>query len=159
MLCVDRNIPILGTTTDGNASDKTLNNELLTNISNYMAEYGLRPGAYVYVADAAFVTEDNLDASEGQTWFLTRLPANYNECNRIISQAVASDQWIDIGPLAEEHDRPKRPIAHYRANDGTVELYGKTLRAIVVHSSAHDKQRHKRIDRLAKDRKRLEADC
>jgi hypothetical protein len=30
MLCVDRNIPILGTTTDGNASDKTLNNELLS---------------------------------------------------------------------------------------------------------------------------------
>ena len=160
MLCVDRNIPILGTTTDGNASDKTLNNELLTNISRYMAEHGLQPGAYVYVADAAFVTEDNLDKADGRTWFLTRLPANYNECNRIISEAVASDQWIDIGPLAEEHDRPKRPVAHYRAYDGTVELYGKTLRAIVVHSSAHDKRRHKRIDRLlAKDRKRLEADC
>ncbi|MDX2455856.1 IS1634 family transposase [Desulfosarcina sp.] len=160
MLCVDRNIPILGTTTDGNASDKTLNNELLTNISKYMAEHGLRPGAYVYVADAAFVTEDNLDASEGQTWFLTRLPATYSECGRVIRDAVKSDQWIDIGPLAEEHDRPKRPVAHYRAYDGTVELYGKTYRAIVVHSSAHDKRRHKRIDRLlAKDRKRLEADC
>ena len=41
-----------------------------------------------------------------------------------------------------------------------VELYGKTYRAIVVHSSAHDKRRHKRIDRLLKqDRKQLEADC
>ena len=160
MLCVDRNIPILGTTTDGNASDKTLNNELLTNISSYMAEHGLQPGAYVYVADAAFVTEDNLNKADGQTFFLTRLPATYNECGRVIRDAVQSDQWIDIGPLAEEHDRPKRPIAHYRAYDGTVELYGKTLRAIVVHSSAHDKRRHKRIDRLLQqDRKRLEADC
>lgn len=160
MLCVDRNIPILGTTTDGNASDKTLNNELLTNISRYMAEHGLQPGAYVYVADAAFVTEDNLNKADGQTFFLTRLPATYNECGRVIRDAVQSDQWIDIGPLAEEHDRPKRPIAHYRAYDGTVELYGKTLRAIVVHSSAHDKRRHKRIDRLLQqDRKRLEADC
>ena len=160
MLCVDRNIPILGTTTDGNASDKTLNNELLTNISRYMAEHGLQPGAYVYVADSAFVIEDNLDKADGRTWFLTRLPATYNECNRVIRDAVQSDQWIDIGPLAEEHDRPKRPIAHYRAYDGTVELYGKTLRAIVVYSSAHDKRRHKRIDRLLQqDRKRLEADC
>jgi transposase len=160
MLCVDRNIPILGTTTDRNASDKTLNNELLTNISSYMAEHGLQPGAYVYVADAAFVTEDNLNKADGQTFFLTRLPATYNECGRVIRDAVQSDQWIDIGPLAEEHDRPKRPIAHYRAYDGTVELYGKTLRAIVVHSSAHDKRRHKRIDRLLQqDRKRLEADC
>ena len=160
MLCVDRNIPILGTTTDGNASDKTLNNELLTHISRYMAEHGLQPGAYVYVADAAFVTEDNLNKTDGRTWFLTRLPATYNECGRVIRDAVQRDQWIEIGPLAEEHDRPKRPIAHYRAYDGTVDLYGKTFRAIVVHSSAHDKRRHKRIDRLLKqDRKQLEADC
>lgn len=159
MLCVDRNIPILGATTDGNASDKTLNNELLTNISRYMAEHGLQPGAYVYVADAAFVTADNLDKADGQTFFLTRLPATYSECGRVIRDAVQSDQWIEIGPLAEAHDRPKRPVAHYRAYDGTVELYGKTYRAIVVHSSAHDKRRHKRIDRVLKqDRKILEAD-
>ena len=126
MLCVDRNIPILGATKDGNASDKTLNNELLTNISKYMAEHGLQPGAYVYVADAAFVTEDNLDKADEQTFFLTRLPATYNECGRVIRDAVDCDQWTDIGPLAEEPDRPKRPIAHYRAYDGTVELYGKT---------------------------------
>jgi len=160
MLCVDRNIPILGTTTDGNASDKTLNNELLTNISKYMTKHGLQPGAYVYVADSAFVTEDNLNASEDQTWFLTRLPANYKECSRIIREAVISDQWIDIGPLAEAPDRPKRPVASYRAYDGTVELYGKSYRSIVVHSSAHDKRRHKRIDRLLKqDRKQLENEC
>ncbi|WP_419660639.1 transposase, IS4-like [Desulfosarcina variabilis str. Montpellier] len=160
MLCVDRNIPILGTTTHGNASDKTLNNELLTNISKYMAKHGLEPGAYVYVADSAFVTENNLAKCSDQTWFLSRLPATYNECSRIIREAVLEDDWIDIGPLAEEHDRPNRPVAHYRAYDGTVELYGKPYRAIVVHSSAHDKRRHKRIDRMLKqDRKKLDTDC
>ena len=161
MLCVDRSIPILGATKDGNASDKTLNNELLTNISKYMAEHGLSPGAYVYVADAAFVTEDNLKKADGhQTMFLTRLPATYNECARLIRDAVASDQWIDIGPLAEQPTRGKRPIANYRAYDGSVELYGKRYRAIVVHSSSHDKRRHKRIDPLLKqDRKQLEQQC
>jgi transposase len=159
MLCVERNIPILGTTTDGNASDKSLNNELLTNISKHMARHGLQPGAYVYVADSAFVTEDNLKkADDRQTWFLTRLPATYNECSRVIRDTVARDEWIEIGTLAEERDRPKRPIARYRAWDSTVSLYGRSYRAIVVHSSAHDKRRHKRIDRmLKKDRKQLEA--
>jgi transposase len=161
MLCVDRNIPILGATKDGNASDKTLNNELLTNISKYMATHGLSPGAYVYVADAAFVTQDNLNKADGnQTWFLTRLPATYNECSRVIHEAVIADQWIDIGPLAEEPSRARRPTARYRTYDSTVELYGNIYRAIVVHSSAHDKRRHKRIDRLLKqDRKALEHDC
>jgi len=64
MLCVDRNIPILGATKDGNASDKTLNNELLGGISKHMARHGLKPGAFVYVADSAFVTPDNLQRAK-----------------------------------------------------------------------------------------------
>ena len=77
-----------------------------------------------------------------------------------VAIVVASDQWDDIGPLAEEHDRPKRPTACYRAYDSRVELYGKTYRAIVLHSSAHDKRRHKRIYRLLKrDRQELETAC
>lgn len=91
---------------------------------------------------------------------MTRLPATYNECGRVISEAVAADNWIDIGPLAEEPNRPKRPTAHYKYFESTVELYGKTYRAIVVHSSSHDKRRHKRIDRLLeKDRMKLEKSC
>jgi transposase len=159
MLCVDRNIPILGATHDGNASDKTLNNELLTDISKHMARHGLAQGAYVYVADAAFVTEGNLGKAD-TTMFLSRLPATYNECSRVIRQAVQADDWIDIGPLAEEKSRPKRPTAFYKVYDSTVELYEKTYRAIVVHSSIHDKRRHKRIDRLLKqDRNQLEQEC
>ena len=78
----------------------------------------------------------------------------------MIRQAVTADDWIDIGALAEERSRPKRPTAHYKAYDSTVELYDKTYRAIVVHSSAHDKRRHKRIDRLLKqDRNQLEKVC
>lgn len=39
-------------------------------------------------------------------------------------------------------------------------LFGKTYRAIVVHSSAHDKRRHKRIDRtIEDDYKKLEKLC
>jgi transposase len=161
MLCVDRNIPILGATKDGNASDKTLNNELLSNISSHMARHGLSPGAYVYVADAAFVTEDNLaETEQAQTCFLSRLPANYSECSRVIREAVSADQWINIGELAEEPGSKKRPNATYRVYDGTVELYGKPYRAIVVHSSSHDKRRHKRIDRLLKDdRKQIDSEC
>lgn len=107
MLCVDSNIPILGTTTDGNASDKTLYNELLTNISKHMAVHGLGPGAYIYVADSAVVTEKNLKEVDGNTWLLTRLPATYGECSRIISEAVTlnqgtiSDSWRmnPVGPI------------------------------------------------------------
>jgi transposase len=161
MLCVDRNIPILGTCEDGNASDKTLNNELLGGVSKHMARHGLKPGAFVYVADSAFVTPDNLKKSRDKNVkILTRLPATYKECSRAISEAVTADNWIDFGQLNQTPATKKRPAAVYRGFETSVELYDETYRAIVVHSSAHDKRRHKRIDRLLeKKRKDLEAHC
>jgi transposase len=161
MLCVDRNIPIIGACKDGNASDKTLNNELLGGISRHMAKHGLEPGAFVYVADAAFVTPDNLEKSAGQKIkFLTRLPATYKECARAIEQAVVANKWIEIGTLNATDATAKRPAAHYRCFETSVELYGRHYRALVVHSSAHDKRRHNRIERmLNKKRKALETIC
>jgi len=149
MLCVDRDIPIIGATRDGNASDKTLNNELLSGISKHMAQHGIAQGAFIYVADSAFVTPANLQqAHVNRVHFLCRLPATYKECSRAIEQAVAADQWIDIGTVAQTPATKKRPSAHYRAFDTTVSLYKREYRAIVVHSSAHDKRRQKRILRL-----------
>ena len=161
MLCVDRNIPILGTTENGNASDKTLNNVLLGGVSRHMARHGIKPGAFVYVADSAFVTPGNLEKSKDKNVkFMTRLPATYKECSRAICDAVAADNWIDLGKLNQTPATQKRPAAYYRGFESTVELYGETYRAIVVHSSAHDKRRHKRIDRLLQQkRKDLETRC
>ena len=74
----------------------------------------------------------------------------------MIQQAVAAEDWIDIGTLAEQQSRRKRPPTRYRALDSSVVLYGKTYRAILVHSTAPGKRRHKRIDQLLKqDRKQL----
>jgi len=150
MLCVDRNIPIIGQTQDGNSSDKTLNNELLSNISAHMAEYGFSPGASIYIADSAFVTTANLaKANKNKVRFLSRLPANFNECKRVISEAVSTDEWLDIGVLAKSQSE-KRPAAFYRHFDTTVTIEDTSYRAIVLHSSANDKRRQKRIDRMIK---------
>ena len=73
-LCVDRAVPIWGKLDDGNASDKSLNTTLLSELARLLADYGVRPGAYIYIADAALVTEDNLTALR-DTCFITRLPA------------------------------------------------------------------------------------
>jgi transposase len=154
MLCVERNIPLFGATRDGNASDKTLNNELLSTISKHMANHGLKENAFVYVADSAFVTKDNLEKAGTTTKFISRLPATYNECSRAIQDAIKTDKWIDIGTVAETEGTQKRPAAHYKAFDTTVTLYKTNYRATVIHSSAHDKRRHKRIDRLLKKNKK-----
>lgn len=150
MLCVGKNIPILGSCEDGNKSDKAINNTLLSRISKHMAQHGLEPGAFVYIADSAMVTKDNL-TKIGDNLFLTRLPFSYNETNRVVSEAVTEDNWEEVGVLNETPATAKRPPALYNVAEKTVELYQKEYRAIIVHSSAHDKRRIKRIEREIKD--------
>jgi transposase len=139
-------VPIFGRTLDGNSSDKTSNNQILSRIGSIMARLGLGPGAFVYVADAAMVTEKNLNAI-GPNRFVSRLPAVYSECGRAIAAAVDGGVWIDIGPLAETTASSARRSAESRAFETSVLLYGKSYRAVVVHSSSHDKRRQKKLDK------------
>jgi transposase len=145
-LCVDRAVPLWGKPEDGNASDKTVNNTVLSNIATFLAKHGVAPGAYISVADAALVTEDNL-AALGDTLFITRLPATYNECGRLITEAVAHNAWEDVGVLAHTKPTQHRPGTSYKAYAGEVTLYGTPYRAVVVHSSAQDKRRQQRLAR------------
>jgi transposase len=112
-----------------------------------MSKCGLGEGAFVYVADSAMVTEDNLNAI-GPNRFISRLPATYGECGRVIAEAVDQTDWVDIGKLAEARSTPDRPCAEYRIKESSVTLYGTPYRAIVVHSSSHDKRRRKKLDKM-----------
>ena len=145
-LCVDRAVPIWGKLDDGNASDKTLNTHLLSELARLLADYGVRPGAYIYIADAALVTEDNLAALR-DPFFITRFPATYSECERVIGEAVARNRWEEVGVLAQTPPTQHRPGTFYTVAEDVVTLYGKTYRAVVVPSSSQDQRRHKRLER------------
>ncbi len=149
MLCVGRNVPLLGSCEDGNGSDKSINNTVLSRISKLMAKHGLEPGAFVYIADSAMVTRDNL-TTVGDNLFLTRLPFSYNEAGRVVSEAVEQNIWEEVGVLNKTPATAKRPAALYSITEKTVTLYEKEYRAVVIHSTAHDKRRLKRLERQIK---------
>ncbi|MCF6245967.1 MAG: IS1634 family transposase, partial [Desulfobacula sp.] len=78
------------------------------------------------------------------------LPANYKECSRLIKSAVEKDEWVELGKLSDTMETVKRPAAVYKAWETEAILHNKTYRAVVIHSSAHDKRRQKRIERELK---------
>ena len=145
-LCVDRAVPIWGTPEDGNASDKTLNTTLLSELAQLLAQYGVHPGASIYIADAAFVTADSLAALR-DTLFITRLPATYSECGRVIAEAVARNDWEVVGVLAQTPPTQHRPGTFYKVAEASVTLYGKAYRAVVVHSSSQEQRRQQHLAR------------
>src|SRR3989454_6937572 len=77
----------------------------------------------------------------------TTLFRSYNECGRLITEAVARDTWEDVGVLAHTKPTKHRPATVYKAYEGAVTLYGTPYRAVVVHSSAQDKRRQQRLAR------------
>lgn len=160
-VCVEKNIPILGRVENGNASDVTLNNRILTDVSTYLAEHGVDEKATIYVADAALPSADNLEKAN-QMRFLTRLPARYTECGRVIEAAVDKDasDWTQIGTLSQKPGSAKRPAASYQYQEASVTLHGILYRTVVVHSSSHDRRRQKAVDtKIKADRQAIDALC
>lgn len=147
LLCTGGNVPIFSKLEDGNASDKKLNNGLLTEISKKLADVGIDPAGSIYIADSTLVTEENLRLMGDETRFISRLPATFGEHQRLIEHAVESRSWQDYGILAATAPTRNRPGVHYSGFETSVTLYGQTYRAVVVHSSAHDRRRQKRLNR------------
>ncbi len=158
LLCVDRDVPIFSRIVDGNSSEKKLNNEMLRRIGKLMHAHGLGPGAFVYVADLAMVTKDNLPEL-GENRFISRLPANFSVCDKVIREAIARDLWSEPEVIQEIPACAKRPPAQYRTYETDVKIGGVSYRAVLIQSSAHEKRRRKKIERqIETSRKVLEKD-
>lgn len=123
-----------------------MKNTVLSTIATFLATHGGAAGAYIYVADAALVTEDHL-AALGDTLCITRLPATYNECGRLMTEAVAHNAWEEVGVLAHTKPTKHRPVTSSKASEGKVTLYGTPYRAVVGPASAQDKRQQQRLER------------
>jgi transposase len=145
LLCVEGNIPCHAGILDGNAADKKTNGKVLAELPRIMARHGVEE--FIYVADSALVTEENLSFLGEGIHGITRLPETFSACGQLIDKAVASGSWQDVGRLSHRRVKGKEICARYRLQEDTVELYGRIYRAVVVHSDAHDRRRQKRIDR------------
>src|SRR5208283_2716436 len=147
LLCVDHGIPVYSKIMDGNAS-KTIHHRLIPEMAQRMRSLGRE--VFIYVADSALVTEENLaliDDWDNGFLFVSRLPLTYNECHHAIEQAVEADAWQAIGVISDEPETKNRKPASYRCFETVVTLYGITYRALVAHSDAYDERRQKKVDK------------
>ncbi len=156
LLTTDYGFPLRFTCEDGNASDKTINNSILKRVGDFLKGYKIEED-YIFVADSAFVKKENLALThDPYVPFVSRLPRTYNECHRVIAEAVEEDKWTDIGILAKTPPAGKQRPARYRFCESTVELYENTYRAVVVHSDALDKRKQKTLrKKLERSRKKI----
>jgi transposase len=153
MLTVEKDLPIEARIYSGNTDDKTISKDILKRISAYMAEYKKDAADFIYTGDSALVTKDNLAFMGGtkdpKVRFISRMPATFSLVDKLIAEAVAKDDWDNMGKLSEETNAAS---ASYKSCENNVIIGGKTYRALVIHSDYYDKRKKKRIDKtVAKD--------
>ena len=103
-----------------------ITNKMLTSISKIMAKHGLAPGAYIYIADSAMVTPENLK-SMNDNLFITRLPFTYTECNRVVQKAVENDCWEDIEVIAHTKPTKNKPATSYKVSENNILFMEKNI--------------------------------
>lgn len=150
LLCVEGNLPCHAEILDGNASDKKTNGKVIAELPQIMARHGVGKQGFIYVADSALATKTNFSLLGNDILFITRLPENFGACGEIISKAIASGAWQEVGRLSHRKVNGKEICASYRLKEEPIELDGRKYRAVVVHSDAHDRRRQKRIDNVVK---------
>jgi len=150
LLCVEGNLPCHAGMLDGNATDKKTNGNILSELPRIMSRHGLGEHEFIYVADSALVTKENLAVMKEDIQFISRLPENFGVCGQLISKAVTSGSWQDVGRLSHRQVKGKEICASYRLQEENLELYGRLYRAVVVHSDLHDRRRQKRIDKVVR---------
>ena len=143
---------------ESNARNPVPSGRTSTRITGRISEVMSKLGAkdFLYVADCALVTQTNLELmsdTEKGCHFVTKLPESYSECIQAIDRAVAADAWGDLGILSQQAPTKKRKPASYRGFETSVTLYGRTYRALVVHSDALDRRKTKKLANV------MEQDC
>ncbi|WP_180954856.1 IS1634 family transposase [Bacillus sp. V3-13] len=133
-------IPLFADVMNGNTSDKTWNGTMALRIKDLLPKEALH--SMVTIADSAMVTEENLKIF-GDRPFISRFPENFKLCKILKKQAFENEaDWVQVGKLAD-----KKNAASYRIQGISTELYGRNYRFAVVHSSALDQRKQKKIDR------------
>jgi transposase len=133
-------IPLFADVMNGNTSDKTWNGTMALRMKDQLPKEALCN--MVTIADSAMVTEENLKIF-GDRPFISRFPENFKLCKTLKKQAFEKEaDWVHVGTLAD-----KKNAATYRIQGISTELYGRNYRFAVVHSSALDQRKQKKIDR------------
>ena len=140
LLATKDGLPVLGAVLDGNASDKTVNAEILRTIGRLVSPEQL--ANLLYVADSSLVTQSNLRVlNDLGMHFVSRAPSTFGFVDAVKDQAFEQGAFQSVGALS-----PRRNAAHYWLSETRVDVDGRRYRAIVTYSDSLDARKRKTLD-------------
>ncbi|WP_461671101.1 IS1634 family transposase, partial [Mycobacterium tuberculosis] len=145
-------LPVIAKVEDGNLDDKTWNHAFIRRARAVLTQEEW--DGLTYVADSALATHENflLMKQEGLS-FITRLPDSFLLTQELKEEAMRREGWHEIPAETDEDER--RSV--YRVQSYDRELYGQTLRFVVVHSSQlEQRQQETLLRQMTKEKEKLD---
>jgi transposase len=146
-------LPVMGEMLAGNKSDMEWNPDAVLKMSTFFEKKGFRD--IVFVSDCVLVHGDSLSQlAKSHLQFISRLPETFKLAQELKDLAWQSDNWHDIGILA---DPKSKKAAYYKTFAVNSELNGREYDFVVVHSSALEASKEKSLKRrITKQHEELE---
>ena len=145
-------LPVIAKVEDGNLDDKTWNHAFIQRARAVLTKEEW--DGLTYVADSALATQENLllMKQEGLS-FITRLPDSFSLNQELKEEAMWREDWHEVASEADEDERRSA----YRVQSFDRELYGQTLRFVVVHSShLEERQRETLLRQMGKEQEKID---
>jgi len=145
-------VPVSGNVKSGNTSDKTWNFDFIENLAESLDPEILHQ--VIYIADSALISEDNLEKmAKHKLRFISRLPGTFG-----LEKVLKEKAWENEDAFQElGHFSDKKDAASYRVQEFKDELYGKSYRFLVVHSTKLDGRKTKSLEKeMARREKELQ---
>lgn len=145
-------LPVIAKVENGNLDDKTWNHTFIRRARAVLTQEEW--DGLTYVADSALATQENLllMKQEGLS-FITRLPDSFSLSQELKEEAMWREAWQEIPSETDESER--RSV--YQVQSFERELYGQSLRFVVVHSSQlEERQRETLLRQMTKEKEKME---
>lgn len=128
--CTNEKVIVAGQVLDGNTSDKTWNTKFIEKIRSVTKKLDIKD--YIYIADSAAVTSDNLDViDEFKINFISLVPSTYNIEKKLKEVAYKNTSgWNMIGKISESKE-----AAEYKIQSFIDEINDRKYRFLVCHSN------------------------
>jgi transposase len=146
-------LPVMGEMLAGSKSDLEWNPDAVLKMSEFFETKGFKD--IVFVSDCVLVHTESLNRlAQKHIQFISRLPETFKLAQELKDLAWQSDNWHDIGTLADPNNKK---AAYYKTFLVNSELNGRKYDFVVVQSSALEASKEKTLKRrIAKQHEELE---
>lgn len=94
-----------------------------------MEKNRIKKEGFIYITDSGMVTMKKIERIGYGIQFISRLPATYNECSRLIKDVINIDDWVEFGNCLVQQ-KPKKDMLLFMGGKQSNQFFSPNLKSV-----------------------------